>query len=585
VELILSAMQLADHPGDGLARFHVSHSPLATDFDLKPENDSNARSNQESVRLGASNIRKRLVNEGYGPVVESFARRLIAQATKRETLRLQQLVRAAYDRTSDPIAELRPSHFVEYVREEVKISGQNSARVRVMTIHRSKGLEFDAVVLPYQLSSRGWSGLTPSVVVGRESPTAPIDVATRYLGADKRALLPKDFRKLFDDDRQQNVREAMCVLYVMLTRAKHAVHIIVSHGAKADHKSPAGVLMATLADGKREEGVLFENGDEKWHRSQAQKDNSDDQYNLQIFYLPGQIRLQTANISRELKSKRGLPKILPSLVSEGDQVDLKRVFESWSNVDSLERGRILHGCFEKLIWADEGMPRHATLQQHLHNIAPAVRDFQPFLDDFYRLLEPPKIKSLFSRRGYLTNYMALLLDDSAIGTNRVEVCTERRFAVALENGFLQGVIDRLVLIYRDDQLIAADIVDIKTDRFEPEQLHERISRYRPQMQAYRMAAAKFLDLSIEKISTRLVFVEASQIVNLHAFEGSIDYSTKKRRPLKRSVKPPEESSAPKSPTQNRPKTPHQSLKPTQDKQSDSTGAQTPGAPVQRTLWD
>ena len=192
VELVLSAIQLADHPGDSLARFHLSHSPLAETFGLEPESDANAKTNADAARVGAAKLRKQLIDDGYGPVVESLARKLVDDSTKRETERLQQFVRAAYDRPVDVLKELRPGNFVEYIREEVKVSGQNSANVRVMTIHRSKGLEFDVVVLPYQLSSRGWAGQTPSVVVGRKSPTAPIDIASRYAGEEIRALLPAE---------------------------------------------------------------------------------------------------------------------------------------------------------------------------------------------------------------------------------------------------------------------------------------------------------------------------------------------------------------------------------------------------------
>ena len=174
----------------------------------------------------------------------------------------------------------------------------------------------------------------------------------------------------------------------------------------------------------------------------------------------------------------------------------------------------------------------------MRSLAPTVGDFQPYIDDFYGLLDKPKIKNLFSRRGYETTYMGLAMvddDQVAIEPNRVEVRTERRFAVATEAGFLQGVIDRMVLIYRGDQLIGADIIDLKTEQFNSSKLHDHINRHRPQLQAYRTAAATFLRLPVERISTRLVFIESGQIVNLHVIEGSIDFSPKKRTAAKKAV--------------------------------------------------
>jgi ATP-dependent exoDNAse (exonuclease V) beta subunit len=228
VEAILSAIKLADHPGDSIARFHLSHTPLGLALGLEPETLKNQRENAAAARIAAADLRSRLVSDGYGPAIESLARHLLDHCTKREVLRMQHLVRVAYDSPSDHEQwHLRPGRFVEYVREEVKVSDQSSAQVRVMTIHKSKGLEFDVVVLPMKCTSQGWAGFVPNVVVGRESPTAPIDIATRYMGEKLRKLLPENFQSMFAADRQRNVREAMCVLYVALTRARHAYYSVV----------------------------------------------------------------------------------------------------------------------------------------------------------------------------------------------------------------------------------------------------------------------------------------------------------------------------------------------------------------------
>ena len=178
-----------------------------------------------------------------------------------------------------------------------------------MTIHKAKGLEFDVVVLPLRLTSQGWAGFTPNVVVGRDDPTAPIKIATRYANSQVRKLLPPNLQAIFEEDRQRNVREAMCVLYVAMTRAVHATHIIVSHGAKVDHKSAAGILLATLCpDSEREEGMLFEHGDPEWYQASAAVKTDSDPYGLSQFYLPVEPTVSQSSISREIRSGRGIPR-------------------------------------------------------------------------------------------------------------------------------------------------------------------------------------------------------------------------------------------------------------------------------------
>ena len=70
---------------------------------------------------------------------------------------------------------------------------------------------------------------------------------------------------------------------------------------------------------------------------------------------------------------------------------------------------------------------------------------------------------------------------------------ERRFAVREGDVLVSGSLDRLVTWQAaDGQVLAADVIDFKTDRAgkgrgRASQLDERVEFYRPQMMAYRRA--------------------------------------------------------------------------------------------------
>ena len=524
VETVLSALQLADHPGDSIARFHLSHSPLAVQMGLEPETRANQQLNESVSRIVAADLRARLLSEGFGPTIESLARQLIDKCTHREVLRIQQLVRVAYEKPSgSELWHLRPSQFVKYIRDEVKVSDRSSARVRVMTIHKAKGLEFDVVVLPMKCTTKGWAGFTPNVVVGRESPTEPIDIATRYMGEKLRKLLPENFQSLFNNDRQRNVREAMCVLYVALTRAVHSTHIVLSYGASPIHKSPAGILLATLCpESAREEGLQYEHGDPNWYQDTDIRQVTDT-FGLSDFYLPEDIALTDGTVSKQIVSGRGVPLTSPSRLEGGSLLRLGTIFEKHDNYEAIARGKLIHGCFELVSWLDESIPRKQDLELHLKSLDPTREDFDCLIAEFYEMIGQNNIKALLSRSAYQESYLMEFAQPGEIilEANRLEVQTERRFAVSLETGLLQGSIDRLVLVYQADRIVAADIIDFKSDAVDNSNLHERIEFYRPQIDGYRLAVSRFARIPLDKISTRIVFASSGRVVNLDLIDSTV----------------------------------------------------------------
>jgi ATP-dependent helicase/nuclease subunit A len=96
-----------------------------------------------------------------------------------------------------------------------------------------------------------------------------------------------------------------------------------------------------------------------------------------------------------------------------------------------------------------------------------------------------------------------------IGKAGWKLYRERSFAVRDDDGLLSGQFDRLVVLYDGDRAAGADVLDYKTDKLpadDPRAIEARVEEYRPQLEAYRRAAAKLLNLQPGQVSARLLFV-------------------------------------------------------------------------------
>ena len=165
------------------------------------------------------------------------------------------------------MATLRTTDFLRYVELE-RVADPTAADVRVMTVHQAKGLQFDIVVLP-DLDAL-FTGQSDAFVVGQPSPTEPINCVCLHRKESIRKLLPAELQRLFEEDTRQSIEEALCVLYVAVTRAIHGLYMIVKPSAKSEKnlpKSAAGLVRAALSDGQRLAGgeVAFRGGDPRWY--------------------------------------------------------------------------------------------------------------------------------------------------------------------------------------------------------------------------------------------------------------------------------------------------------------------------------
>jgi ATP-dependent helicase/nuclease subunit A len=490
VELLLSLLTLGDHPGDGVARFHLANSPLAEPLGLTDHRDAAA-----AARL-SRRVRQSLEADGYGPTILRWTEMLAPACDRRDLDRLGQLVELAHQYENQATA--RCDDFVELVRGR-RVRNPLSSAVRVMTIHQAKGLQFDVVVLP-EMDFR-IAGQTPNMVVGRDGPAGEINLVCRYLSEKLRPLLPPAFREAHETHQRQVVEESLCLLYVAMTRAIHALHIIIAPSRQNEKTLPAtwaGLLRAALTDGRPVQPMtlLYQHGDPHWSAKLKQP-------------LPPKPAQQAEQPPMKISfqepagpAARGLSRRSPSELEGGPGVDIARLMQTETS-PRLLLGTLIHQWLQQIEWLDDGLPAEDGLRAIAAAPGYAGLDVDAALHEFYAALEKPEINAALRRSAYAR----------LGGGVECRVLREKSFAVQADDAIISGAIDRLVLLLEGGRIVAAEVLDYKTDDLpdDPRTIAARSEFYRPQLEAYRRAVARIYRLDKERISARLLFTTPGRV--------------------------------------------------------------------------
>ncbi len=497
VELVLSLVHLADHPGDGICAFHVGTSPLLKHLPADPR--------AEPQRV-ADWFRGQVVRVGLGRSIEKVADWLANELSWWDQHRLKQLVRSAFDFQASGLSRL--SDFERSVMEQ-RIALPTEAQVKVMTIHKSKGLEFDAVFLP-DLAIE-FKPQSPLLVLRGDDPTEPPNGVLRYMNEALQKTLPDSWQSAFKQTKARGVFESLCLLYVAMTRARNALYLS-THPAGGDQKQNFdSLLQSILGQNKDElgkaEAILYELGDPMWFQSVA----SESAEEVQVPEV--QSRPITLRTDFESAPVRSLRIAAPSTIGQTfEPVPLGNAF-SFSQSVGASFGTIIHAFFEQIRWLEDYTVDPVVLRRvALAAVSPEELrhlNVDKLIESFAAMLDLKSVRQALSMQRYKRSLFGSVPD-------QVEVDNERVINLVMNDRLISGTIDRLVVLMKDGRPYAAEIIDFKTDAYDSDMtllwVQDRIDHHRPQLEIYARVVSELFNIPEERIATYLVLLSGDEFV-------------------------------------------------------------------------
>ncbi|MBN2099436.1 MAG: UvrD-helicase domain-containing protein, partial [Dehalococcoidia bacterium] len=489
VSVMLSLVQFAAHPGDTFAWRHLQMSPLQEYFVGQGLN----RNNLPLLLL------RELQAEGFQSLIRQWGFRLEAahQLDDFGRKRLGELTNAAIE--FDQTGSRDCNSFLRFIDSYEIHDLAASEAIRVMTIHQSKGLGFDIVMLPDLQSDNMAGGGQPGLVLARELE----------LGRPLWALqMPRRIVAQSDDVLKEQVAaadetaafEALCLLYVAMTRARQGLYIITSFPGKGSKVlTPAAFLKQQLTGdpkptqgrplriGEDEAVCLYEVGNPRWHAQEPEKARPP--AGFAAVQLP-------PDFSRQPSLRRRLVCVQPSQRPETSQ-KASLLFAPDAR-DALDLGTAVHQIFEKVPWIDEVDVESLIAEW---GEASMVREDlkQKAVGVFRQAIAATRIRRVLARP-----------------PGNVTLWREKRFEIVIGNRWVSGAFDRIVVL-RDQKgkALGATVFDFKSDEVPEEAaLADLVRQYKPQMETYRSALSRMLGLGVAKVDSKLVLVRLGNVVDL-----------------------------------------------------------------------
>jgi ATP-dependent exoDNAse (exonuclease V) beta subunit len=250
---LLALIAAVAHPADSASRAAVAMSPLGA---LLDDGNWTAFADWFFARVTAAGLEATL-----RAVIARLPDGGPADEFSRQRLRLLFDLARAHDTAGREGLDGFLRQATTHARREVASSGN----VQILTIHRSKGLGFDVVILPVFDTTRMDGAPTDSFLAWRGEALTTEWLLHRPVSAV--AGMDPVLQRAHEQQRRDAAYDELCVWYVGLTRARHALHVLTLAPGKSGGASPVALLhRAVGSEEPGPEGLLWTAGDADWFR-------------------------------------------------------------------------------------------------------------------------------------------------------------------------------------------------------------------------------------------------------------------------------------------------------------------------------
>ncbi len=497
---LLALLNLAAHPSDSHAYGYLNLIDVSTDG--------------PALTSATEELRKRLLSDSNESAVRWAAEQITAHLPEDDTRhreRLNRLIDKARAFDSEERRDI--DGLIHFLRKCSSGECHAGDAVVIETIHKSKGLEYDVVILVNEdKTSRSETRINPLL--------DPQGKADWIMEPIKKDLMQADpmLNQLLEQSISQSGFGNLCTLYVAMTRAKRGLYMISDlhrvsktstvHFLKERLGSEA---QATELFPKANYPVLWRTGDQNWHESfkATVQPTTNSQPSSAPAFDPAHPRLQLA---RPSNSKAG------SLAAA-------RYFDLDEHASIF--GTELHDAFEQIEWLEFTKDNNLTLD--LFNMggtsSASSANSKPEDTTEHAEVAPQLLLHKKKTEHFPTEVKSALnscFKNSEIRTlfTKPETATvvwrERAFSYVEGDQFTNGIFDRVVIHKTEDGTISrAEIIDFKSDRIHPNNTLEQASEHhRPQIEAYRKALSKIVSIDETVIDLKLLFTDVPQLVDL-----------------------------------------------------------------------